>query len=50
MVQDAVEASKAAGTQAKSILGDVMKRLAEALEGKDVDRKELAKMVKELTG
>ncbi|KAM0344233.1 hypothetical protein ACHAPU_007759 [Fusarium lateritium] len=50
MVQDAVEASKSAGTQAKSILGDVMKRLAGALEGKDVDRKELAKMVKELTG
>ncbi|KAH7206180.1 hypothetical protein DER44DRAFT_327087 [Fusarium oxysporum] len=50
MVQDAVEASKAAGTQAKSIMGDVMKRLSGALEGKDVDRKELAKMVKELTG
>ncbi|KAF4973849.1 hypothetical protein FZEAL_9195 [Fusarium zealandicum] len=49
LVQDAVEASKAAGVQAKAILGDVMKRLAGALEGKDVDRKELAKMVKELT-
>ncbi|KAJ4270073.1 hypothetical protein NW762_001746 [Fusarium torreyae] len=49
LVQDAVEASKAAGVQAKSVMGDVMKRLSGALEGKDVDRKELAKMVKELT-
>lgn len=49
LVQDAVEASKAAGVQVKSIMGDVMKRLAGALEGKDVDRKELAKIVKELT-
>ncbi|PTD05836.1 hypothetical protein FCULG_00001645 [Fusarium culmorum] len=49
MVQDAVEASKAAGVQAKSIMGDVMKRLSGALEGKDVDKKELSKMVKELT-
>ncbi|KAF5009811.1 hypothetical protein FDECE_3987 [Fusarium decemcellulare] len=50
MVQDAVEASKAAGVQAKAILGDVMKRLSGTLEGKDVDRKELAKMVKEVVG
>lgn len=50
MVQDAVEASKAAGGQAKSIMGDVMKRLSGALEGKDVDKKELSKMVKELIG
>ncbi|KAL2691634.1 hypothetical protein Neosp_002023 [[Neocosmospora] mangrovei] len=49
LVQDAVEASKAAGIQAKAIMGDVMKRLSGALEGKDVDRKELAKLVKELT-
>ncbi|KAM0432790.1 hypothetical protein ACHAPT_004492 [Fusarium lateritium] len=50
LVQDAVEASKAAGVQAKAIMGDVMKRLSGALEGKDVDRKGLAKLVKELTG
>lgn len=49
LVQDAVEASKAAGVQVKSVMGDVMKRLSGALEGKDVDRKELAKIVKELT-
>lgn len=50
LVLEAVEASKAAGIQAKAIMGDVMKRLAGALEGKDVDRKELSKMVKELLG
>ncbi|CAM1511603.1 Fc.00g091160.m01.CDS01 [Cosmosporella sp. VM-42] len=50
LVQEAVEASKAAGVTAKAILGDVMKRLTGALEGKDVDRKELAKMVKKLIG
>lgn len=50
LVEQAVEASKSAGTAAKSIMGDVMKRLSGALEGKDVDRKELAKLVKEMTG
>ncbi|KAF7548591.1 hypothetical protein G7Z17_g6963 [Cylindrodendrum hubeiense] len=49
LVQEAVEASKAAGINLKSIMGDVMKRLSGALEGKDVDKKEIAKMVKELT-
>ncbi|KAI5463783.1 hypothetical protein BGZ63DRAFT_382305 [Mariannaea sp. PMI_226] len=49
LVQEAVAASQAAGTQAKSIMGDVMKRLTGSLEGKDVDKKELAKIVKELT-
>ncbi|KAJ6447125.1 Aspartyl/glutamyl-tRNA amidotransferase subunit B-related protein [Purpureocillium lavendulum] len=50
LVQDAVDASKQAGTAAKSLMGDVMKRLAGALEGKDVDRKQVASLVKELTG
>ena len=49
-MQEAVQASRDAGIAAKSIVGDVMKRLVGALEGKDVDRKELARMVKELTG
>ncbi|OAQ89936.1 Aspartyl/glutamyl-tRNA amidotransferase subunit B-related protein [Purpureocillium lilacinum] len=49
LVQDAVKASRAAGTAAKSLMGDVMKRLAGALEGKDVDRKQVASLVKELT-
>ncbi|PNY23118.1 Altered inheritance of mitochondria protein 41, mitochondrial [Tolypocladium capitatum] len=49
LVQDAVEASRSAGTAAKSLMGDVMKRLAAALEGKDVDRKQVANLVKELT-
>ncbi|KAG5948218.1 hypothetical protein E4U59_002019 [Claviceps monticola] len=50
LAQDAIEASKAAGTATKFAVGDVMKRLAGALEGKDVDRKALAAMVKELVG
>ncbi|KAH6996113.1 hypothetical protein BKA56DRAFT_570607 [Ilyonectria sp. MPI-CAGE-AT-0026] len=49
LVKEAVEASKAAGINVKSLMGDVMKRLSGALEGKDVDKKEIAKMVKELT-
>lgn len=49
MVQDAIDASKSAGTATKSIMGDVMKRMAGALEGKDVDRKALGKMVGEMT-
>ncbi|GAB0137703.1 hypothetical protein EsDP_00005959 [Epichloe bromicola] len=50
LIQDAIEASKNAGTATKSLVGDVMKRLAGALEGKDVDRKAVAGSVKELTG
>lgn len=50
LVQDAIEASKTAGTETKSLVGDVMKRLAGALEGKDVDRKAVADMVKGLAG
>ncbi|KAG6061193.1 hypothetical protein E4U17_002404 [Claviceps sp. LM77 group G4] len=50
LAQDAIEASKAAGTTTKAVVGDVMKRLAGALEGKDVDRKALAAMIKELAG
>ncbi|KAG6040550.1 hypothetical protein E4U41_000186 [Claviceps citrina] len=50
LIQDAVGASKNAGTAAKSLVGDVMKRLAGALEGKDVDRKAVAGMVKALAG
>ncbi|KYK59190.1 hypothetical protein DCS_00320 [Drechmeria coniospora] len=49
LVENAVEASVSAGTAAKSLVGDVMKRLTSALEGKDVDRKRVAKLVKELT-
>ena len=50
LVQEAVEASKTAGTVAKSLMGDVMKRLSGALEGKDVDKKSLASLVKEAMG
>ncbi|KJZ79207.1 hypothetical protein HIM_01358 [Hirsutella minnesotensis 3608] len=49
LVQDAVAASKSAGTAAKALYGDVMKRLVVALEGKDVDRKQVGALAKELT-
>ena len=50
MVEKAVEAAKAAGVTSKAMIGDVMKRLAADLEGKEVDRKELANMVKQMAG
>lgn len=50
LIQDAVEAAKSSGAAGKSLMGDVMKRLSGALEGKDVDKKSVAGLVKELTG
>ncbi|PHH77294.1 hypothetical protein CDD80_744 [Ophiocordyceps camponoti-rufipedis] len=50
LIQEAIDASRAAGTATKAIMGDVMKRLAGALEGKDVDRKEVRRIIEELTG
>ncbi|KAK2590729.1 hypothetical protein QQS21_011579 [Conoideocrella luteorostrata] len=50
LIQEAIEASKKAGTATKSLMGDVMKRLGGALEGKDVDKKAIAGMVKDLAG
>ncbi|KAG8422751.1 hypothetical protein J3459_010085 [Metarhizium acridum] len=50
LIQEAVDASKSAGTATKSLIGDVMKRLSGALEGKDVDKKVVANMVRELAG
>lgn len=50
LIQEAIDASKGAGTAAKSLMGDVMKRISGSLEGKDVDRKAVANMVKELSG
>lgn len=50
LVQEAVQAAKDAGGAGKSIMGDVMKRLAPKLEGKDVDRKAVANLVKEVAG
>ncbi|GAO15670.1 uncharacterized protein UV8b_01528 [Ustilaginoidea virens] len=50
LVHEAVEASRGAGTATKSLVGDVMKRLAVALEGKDVDRKAVADMVRHAVG
>lgn len=48
LVQEAVDALKAAGTATKSLMGEVMKRLSGPLEGKDVDKKELSKMIQEI--
>lgn len=47
MVQEAVDALKTAGTASKSLMGEVMKRLSASLEGKDVDKKELSKLIQE---
>ncbi|RFU77381.1 aspartyl glutamyl-trna amidotransferase subunit b-related [Trichoderma arundinaceum] len=49
LINEAIEAAKAAGAAGKSLLGDVMKRVNGALEGKDVDKKSVAALVKELT-
>ncbi|SPO05932.1 related to Altered inheritance of mitochondria protein 41, mitochondrial [Cephalotrichum gorgonifer] len=48
LVSEAIEAAKGAGVAPKAIVGDVMKRLATSLEGKDVDRKELANIVRQM--
>lgn len=48
-VDAAVQEVKAAGAQGKSIMGDAMKKLNEALAGKDVDKKSLSEMVKKAT-
>ncbi|RCI10422.1 hypothetical protein L249_4414, partial [Ophiocordyceps polyrhachis-furcata BCC 54312] len=48
LVGDAVAASKSAGTVAKKLMGDVMKRLSGAFEGKDVDMKLVARLVQEM--
>ncbi|KAK1255819.1 hypothetical protein MKX07_008078 [Trichoderma sp. CBMAI-0711] len=49
LINEAIEAAKGAGAAGKSLMGDVMKRVNGALEGKDVDRKSVAALVKELT-
>jgi uncharacterized protein YqeY len=50
LVQEAVQAAKEAGVAGKSLMGDVMKRLSPKLEGKDVDRKTVAGLVKDAVG
>jgi uncharacterized protein YqeY len=49
LINEAVKAAKGAGAAGKSLMGDVMKRVNAALEGKDVDKKSVAALVKELT-
>jgi uncharacterized protein len=48
-IQEAVEQAQSAGIAAKGMMGEVMKRLTTVLDGKDVDKKELSKLVKEMT-
>ncbi|KAM3513189.1 hypothetical protein MY11210_003214 [Beauveria gryllotalpidicola] len=49
VVDKVVGEVRAAGAEGKSLMGDVMKGLNTALEGKDVDRKSLAELVKKVT-
>jgi uncharacterized protein len=48
LIQEAVTQAKDAGVATKAMIGDVMKRLAPSIEGKDVDKKQLAQLVKDL--
>lgn len=50
LVDEAVAASCSSGIAPQAQMGDVMKRLAVVLEGMDVDKKQVAWMVKKLTG
>ncbi|UKZ47713.1 hypothetical protein TrVGV298_001939 [Trichoderma virens] len=49
VITQAIEAANGAGKAGKSLMGEVMKRVNAALEGKDVDKKAVAALVKELT-
>jgi uncharacterized protein YqeY len=49
LINEAIEAAKGAGAAGKSLMGDVMKRVNASLEGKDVDKKSVAALVKDLT-
>ncbi|KKF96007.1 Altered inheritance of mitochondria protein 41 mitochondrial [Ceratocystis platani] len=46
MIAEKIEEAKAAG--AKSLVGEVMKRMSAELEGKDVDKKEVSALVKQM--
>lgn len=48
LVEGVVAEIKAAGAEGKSMMGEVMKKLNAAVEGKDVDKKSLADMVKSI--
>ncbi|KAL7961774.1 Yqey-like domain-containing protein [Trichoderma compactum] len=49
LITQAIEAANGAGKGGKSLMGEVMKRVNAALDGKDVDKKSVAALVKELT-
>ncbi|PTB45055.1 hypothetical protein M441DRAFT_64741 [Trichoderma asperellum CBS 433.97] len=48
LINEAIEAAKGAGTAGKSLMGDVMKRVNAALEGKDVDKNSGSKFEEEI--
>lgn len=48
-VEEAIKGASEAGIAGKALVGDVMKRLKGLFEGKDVDRKAVANLVKDLT-
>ncbi|CEJ88115.1 hypothetical protein VHEMI04614 [[Torrubiella] hemipterigena] len=48
-VEEAIKGASDAGVAGKALVGDVMKRLKSVFDGKDVDRKAVANLVKELT-
>ena len=48
MAQKAVEAAKAAQTSAKEMMGKVMAAVSKQVEGKDVDKRTLAEIVKKV--
>ncbi|KAM0666106.1 hypothetical protein ACQRIU_003961 [Beauveria bassiana] len=49
LVDKVVGEVRAAGAEGRTLMGNVMKGLNTALEGKDVDRKSLAELVKKVT-
>jgi uncharacterized protein YqeY len=49
LVQDIVEECKKAGTAPRSLVKDVMARMGQVTEGKDIDRKEVATLIKDMT-
>jgi uncharacterized protein len=49
LIQNAVDQAESAGVAGKALIGAVMRSLKDSLDGKDVDRTQLANMVKEMT-
>ena len=48
--REIVESIKRSGSSAKTLMADAMKQVNAKLQGKDVDRRRLSEIIKELTG